>query len=168
MALMKTATGPERWIRRLSFVLAGVAAVVLAFMMFLMVTDVFCRYLLNRPILGAFEITEFMMMILVFFAIAHAQVRKAHISVDVLVLKLSKRTQQIFQAIGSLLGLGLFSLMTWQIVLHALKVYRAHQRSIDLGLPVFPFTLMAALGTAIFCLTLIVSALRSATGKEEQ
>ena len=168
MALMKTATGPERWIRRLSFVLAGVAAVVLAFMMFLMVTDVFCRYVLNRPILGAFEITEFMMMILVFFAIGHAQVKKAHISVDVLVLKLSKRTQQVFQAIGSLLGLGLFSLMTWQIVLHSLKVYRAHQRSIDLGLPVFPFTLMAALGTAIFCLTLIVSALRSAAGKEEQ
>ena len=168
MALMKTATGLERWIRWLSRVLAGVAAVVLAFMMFLMVTDVFCRYVLNRPILGAFEITEFMMMILVFFAIAHAQVRKAHISVDVLVLKLSKRTQQIFQAIGSLLGLGLFSLMTWQIVLHALKVYRAHQRSIDLGLPVFPFALIAALGTAVFCLTLIVSAINSVGGKEDR
>jgi TRAP-type transport system small permease protein len=166
--MAKGATRLERGIRWLSLALAAVAAVVLAFMMFLMVTDVFCRYMLNRPILGAFEITEFMMMILVFFAIAHAQGKKAHISVDVLVLKLSNRTQQIFRAIGSLLGLGLFSLMTWQIVLHALRVYRAHQRSIDLGLPVFPFTLMAALGTAIFCLTLIVSAVRSAAGKEEQ
>jgi TRAP-type transport system small permease protein len=167
MAMERMTTGLERWILRLSRVLAGVAAVVLAFMMFLMVTDVFCRYVLNRPILGAFEITEFMMMILVFFAIAHAQVKKAHISVDVLVLKFSKRTQQIFRAVGSLLGLGLFSLMTWQIVLHALRVYKAHQRSIDLGLPVFPFTLMAALGTAIFCLVLIVSTARSAAGKEE-
>ncbi len=168
MAIMKTTSGPERWIRGLSRAFAGVAAVALAFMMFLMVTDVFCRYVLNRPILGAFEITEFMMMVLVFFALAHAQVRKAHISVDVLVLKLSKRTQQILEAVGSVLGLGLFSLMTWQIVLHALRVYKAHQHSIDLGIPLFPFTLLAALATAVFCLTLIVSAIRSAAGKEEQ
>src|SRR5512135_3433407 len=127
METRKTTTGLERGIRGLSLILAGVAAVVLAFVMFLMVADVFCRYLLNRPILGSFEITEFMMIVLVFFSIAFAQIKKAHISVDVLVLKLSRRTQQIFQAIGSLLGLGLFSLMTWQIVLHAFRVYRAHQ-----------------------------------------
>ncbi len=168
MGARKPAFFLERGIGRLSLVLAAVAAVVLAFMMFLMVTDVFCRYLLNRPILGAFEITEFMMIILVFFSIARAQIKKAHISVDVLILKLPRRTQQIFQAIGSLLGLGLFSLMAWQMALHALRVYRAHQRSIDLGLPVFPFALMAALGTAIFCLTLIVSAMNSAAGREEQ
>ena len=161
-------TGLERRIRWLSRAFAAVAAAVLASMMFLMITDVFCRYVLNRPILGAFEITEFMMVMLVFFSIGYAQQKKAHISVDVLVLKLPRRTQQIFQAIGSFLGLGLFSLMTWQIVLHALRVYRAHQRSIDLGLPVFPFTLMAALGAAIFCLTLMVSAIHSAAGKEEQ
>ena len=168
MAAQKLTRRVERSIRGLSFILAAVAAVSLAFVMFLMVTDVFCRYVLNRPILGAFEITEFLMIILVFFSIARAQVKKAHISVDVLVLKLSKRSQQIFEAVGSLLGLGLFSLMTWQIVLHALRVYRAHQRSIDLGLPFYPFVVMAALGTAIFCLTLIVSALRSLAGKENQ
>ncbi len=167
MATEKIFGGFERWVRALSLVLASVAAVCLAFVMFLMVTDVFCRYVLNRPILGSFEITELLMIILVFFSIARAQVRKAHISVDVLVLKLSKRKQQIFDAIGSVLGLCLFSLMTWQIVVHALRVYRAHQRSIDLGLPFYPFVILAALGSAVFCLTLIVSAARSAAGRED-
>lgn len=158
----------DRAVRRISRIFMSAAAAVLTAMMFLMVADVFCRYMLNRPILGAFELTELMMAILVFFSLAYTHLRKKHISVDVFVIVLPKRTQQILQAFGSLLGLGLFSLMTWQIVLYALRLYRVHQRSIDLGLPLFPFLLAAALGATVFCLVLLTGFLSALAGRGDE
>jgi TRAP-type C4-dicarboxylate transport system permease small subunit len=167
MWIRKAASCVDRTIRRLSAVLANIAAATLAMMMFLMVADVVGRYVGNSPILGAFEITEFMMIVLLFFSVGYAQTRKAHINVDVLILKLPKNVRRFLQTIGSLLGLGLFSLIAWQAVMHATRIYKAQQRSIDLGLPVFPFILVAALGTAVFCLTLLASAIRSASGNDD-
>jgi TRAP-type C4-dicarboxylate transport system permease small subunit len=156
-AIVRSARLIKRIIEAASYLLAAVAAAVLAAMMFLMVADVVFRYVFNKPILGAFELTEFMMIILVFFSIGYAQVRKAHINVDVFATRFPERIRELFSAFGSLLGFCLFSLMFWQAIGHALRIMRAGQRSIDLGIPVFLFSLLAAIGIGIFCLTLLAS-----------
>lgn len=146
----------ERGIHRLSRILVLAAGAVLALMMFLTVADVILRYFFNQPILGAFELTEFMMAIVVFCGVAYAQMKKAHINVDVLINTLGVKTRRTLGAFTCLLGSGLFSLMTWQAIVHAVKISKAGQVSRELGLPISAFILMAAFGTAILCLVLLV------------
>ncbi len=51
---------------RLSSLLANLGAIVLLMMMGLTTADVVARYVFNAPILGVFELTEFMVLILIF------------------------------------------------------------------------------------------------------
>ena len=48
-------------------ILAGIAAIVLTAMMFLIMTDVVLRYVFNSPITGSYEIIQYMMAILIPF-----------------------------------------------------------------------------------------------------
>ena len=61
--------GVARWING-----AGIA--VLAAMMTLTAADVCLRYLFNRPIMGAYELNEFMMAVFVGFSFAYTAIHK--------------------------------------------------------------------------------------------
>ena len=64
--------------------------------MFLTVGDVVGRYLVGiipglGPIPGSFELTEFMLAVIVLTAIGHTQMKDEHISIDLLVEKFSPK-----------------------------------------------------------------------------
>ena len=99
------------WVERVVFPLNGVmhkvGLAILLLMMFLTVGDVVGRYFFNRPISGTFELTNFMLALVVFFAIGYTQVRRGHISIDVVVSRFSPRAQAIIDSITYLFSLGL-------------------------------------------------------------
>jgi TRAP-type C4-dicarboxylate transport system permease small subunit len=58
---------PEhKWERPFDAVLGVASSAILMCMMLLTFVDVVARYLLNRPIRGAFEVTELMLLVLIF------------------------------------------------------------------------------------------------------
>ena len=65
-------------------VLGTVAATVLFAMMVLTFVDVTGRKLFTRPVYGAYEITEFLMGMLIFCALPLVTAREGHVSIDVL------------------------------------------------------------------------------------
>ena len=66
-------------------ILSYAAAFVLFGIMLLTTFDVAGRYLFHAPILGVFEVTEFMLVCVVFLSLAYTQSLKGHIEVDILV-----------------------------------------------------------------------------------
>ena len=78
----------DKGIRSLNVLLAYAGSYVLFGMMLLTIFDVIGRYVFNSPITGAFEITEAMMVTMVFFFIGYAQAKKSHVAVDLVVLLL--------------------------------------------------------------------------------
>ena len=69
MLLDNTADFIERGIDWLSWTIHRIGGFILAAMMFLTATDVFLRYIFNRPISGALELNENMLVIVFFFSI---------------------------------------------------------------------------------------------------
>ena len=57
-------------------------------MMGLTAADVACRYIFNRPIIGVFELTEYLVLILIFSFIGYTQSQGGHVSVDLLLPRL--------------------------------------------------------------------------------
>lgn len=133
---------------------SGVGAGILAVMMFLTATDVLLRYFFNRPISGAMELTQYMMVIVVVSGLGLCTVEKSHVKVEVLIERFPPKVQTILYTITSLLSLGLFLLITRQAVVYAGFLLDAKLTSPLLFIPTFPFAIILALGTFIFCLAL--------------
>ena len=139
----------------LSTVLSLVVCLVFFGMMMLTVLDVILRYLFNSPILGAFEITEFMMVFIVFLSLAYTQSQKGHVSVDIFVTILSERKQLFIELISHIIYFLLLLIITWKSVARAIELMESKEVSGTLSIPVFPFYFVVALGCAAMCMELL-------------
>ena len=124
---------------------------VLGLMMLLTVADVFLRYFFNSPITGTTEITEFMMVIVVFPALGWCAITRRHVKVDLLVLYLPRKVQTIIDTITLLATLGIFIIITWQSFLEAMDVSTT---TALLSLPHYPFYWVLTFGLALFCFSI--------------
>jgi TRAP-type C4-dicarboxylate transport system permease small subunit len=155
---------PTGWvlgISRLTKWFDRVGRVVLAAMMVLTTTDVLLRKLMDRAILGGVEMTELMMVVIVFFALAHTEVYDGHIKVDLIVGRLSRRGQAAADCLTQFLAMGLVGLMTSATIRQAGHMRSGGEVTLDLGLPVWPFVYLAALGclllTAVLAIRFVVA-----------
>ncbi len=128
---------------------------VLALMMFLTAGDVFLRNLFNKPILGAFEITECMMAVMVASGLAYVSVIKSQIRVEVLFSRLPQRVQKTLTVITDFLGLCFCSLLSWRALVYLVGEYEADTRLGALLIPTPPFIAVVALGWLLLALVLL-------------
>lgn len=133
--------------------------VVLFIMMLMTMADVFLRKFSNLSILGTVELTELMMIIVVFCSLAECQAGDGHIKVDLVLKRFSPRVQSIFDVITQLICFGLFSMMTGAIWRHANSMKEWGEVTVDLALPLFPFIYVAVIGCALLALVLLIKAL---------
>ena len=158
------------WVERVASLpnkgLHWVAMVVLLLLMFLTVADVVGRYLVGiipgfGPVPGSFELTEFMLAVIVLTAIGHTQMKRGHISIDILVSRFSPRVQAILDTVTDFVTLAMFALVTWRTIKYAQLLYESNDVSGVLRLPVYPFLFVASIGTFMFCLAMLSSLLQS-------
>src|SRR5215510_14954885 len=129
------------------------------------VIDVAGRYLFNRPLPGALELSELLMIFLVFGAFAVTELRNGHVDIDVVVNKMPARARACSETFAAMLSTAFWGAITWRTALHAQNVWRAGETTPNLGLPVAPFVWVATAGTLLFALALvarILAALRRA------
>jgi TRAP-type C4-dicarboxylate transport system permease small subunit len=130
-----------------------VASAAVIIMMLTVVSDVFCRYVLNNPIEGASEIARFMMIIIVFPTMAWVALEGKHIKVDFIVDKFPRLGQIIIDSLGLLLSLGLYTIITWQSLLHSAEVDSITSM---LELPQQPFYWVMSVSWGIFTVAILV------------
>lgn len=163
MLLDKAVQFLNKTVRPGTVMINAVGMVVLVMMMLLTVSDVSLRYLFNKPIKGAFELTEFMMIIIVFLGLAYTAVKKRHITVSALVGRLPEKAQLVIDASTCLLSLVLCILITWQSAMEAKTRYLQGLTSGTLYIPVHPFIWLVALGCAMLSIVLLSNLLESIT-----
>jgi TRAP-type C4-dicarboxylate transport system permease small subunit len=136
-------------------ILLLIGASILSVMMFLTMADVVLRYVFGSPVSGAYEMTQYMMAIVIPFGIVYCAHEKGHVSVDVLFDLLPKRIQGVFSCITSLIVIVLFILIAWQNVLFVHETYESGLTSAVLYIPSYPFVGTIALGFVVLCLVLL-------------
>ncbi|MFC1823087.1 TRAP transporter small permease [Thermodesulfobacteriota bacterium] len=151
----------EKAIFPISRFLLLIGQFVLVLMVMLTVVDVFLRYVLNRPILGSYELTEFMMAILVFSSVGYALVVKGHVVVDLVFSRLPKKAQNSVECVTSFIAFVLFSIVTWRNVLHSWTAWQRNDVTAELFIPLSPFMLFTAFGIGVLALILFVHFIQS-------
>ena len=135
--------------------IAGLVAMgVLFLMMLLTVADVFLRATLNKPIIGAIEIAEQMMVAIVFLGLGWCALQGKQIKVDLFASRYPPGTQRVVDLIVYFIGMILVAITCWRTVMSTLIV-------MDLGITYsyievqkYPFYALAAFGWGVLFLAM--------------
>ena len=109
----------RRAVARVSSAINLVALAVLALMSLLIVADVIGRYCFLRPITRSYEMVGLLTLIVVGLGLPYATMRLGHLKVGWVLSRFPSRAQSVISGIWDVLGLGVFSLITWQSVMLA-------------------------------------------------
>jgi len=123
-------------------------------MMLLTCVDVIGRKF-GHPVFGSVELVGFMATMAVAFALPYTHQAKAHIGVEVLVQMLSQKTQAVIELCTLLVGLALFSIVTWQMFLYADTIHKSGTVSMSLELPEHMIIYVVAVCFLIFSLVIV-------------
>ncbi|MFQ5850539.1 MAG: TRAP transporter small permease subunit [Candidatus Binatia bacterium] len=128
----------------------SLSGLVLFFMMFLITFDVAGRYLLSEPITGTLEITEFLMVFVIFLSISCVQQRKGHIRVQILTRRLPPKAEIAVDILAHLVALLFFLLIAWQSGASALSSWEFREASEGLlQIPIYPPKFAISLGSLL-------------------
>lgn len=128
----------------------GVAASAILFcMMMLTFVDVIARYIINRPVRGAFEITELMLLVLIFAGLPLVTHAGEHVTMDLIDRLLGARVRGLLNRLIELLCAGLMFFLTWQMLLKAGKIAAYGDTTDILRIPVGPFIYFMAAMIAV-------------------
>ncbi len=132
-----------------------VAAVTLFAMMALAFVDVWGRYFLRRPVFGGYEVTEFMMGVLIFTALPLLCAREGHVTIDLLDHVIPPAWVRGQRLLVNVVSAGALAVMSWQLYLLSGDHARHHEVTMTLKIPHAPFSLAFAImaaGAALACL----------------
>lgn len=131
---------------RLDALLGVVSAVVLFGMMWLTFVDVIMRYGFNASLRGAFEITELMMVILIYAGLPIVSRHDLHVATDLIDRLLSSRARRVVDAVTHLVCSALLFGAAWIIWIKAVRAQRLGDTTAALRIGLAPYVyLMCAL-----------------------
>ena len=136
-----------------TYVVAGIALLAMVFFTFV---DVFLRYVFSRPTIGGLDLVELMLIILVYFGgIAYTQVRKRHVSIDLVTSRLSPKTRLLIYVIVYFFSIGIVGFLVWQSAMVSLSFLEEGRGSLAIEVPLFYFAVIMVFGFALLEIVVI-------------
>jgi len=120
-----------------------------------LVYEVILRYGLGKPTVWSFDVTYMICSVFVVMGLSYALQAKAHVSVDILFNKFSKRTQSIFNILFyTVLLFPCLALIISRMVPHILRSWRIGEIAVT-GTwlpPIYPFKTWVLIGIILLLL----------------
>jgi TRAP-type C4-dicarboxylate transport system permease small subunit len=133
-------TEPDKlWERRADAVLGVAASAVLFSMMTLTFVDVVARYVFNRPLRGAFEITELLLLVLIFAGLPLVTHAGEHVTMDLIDRFLGARERRLARRLVELICAALTFLLAWLMWIRAGRIAAYGDTTDVLRIEVGPF-----------------------------
>ena len=132
------------WERRFDAALGFAASVILFSMMMITFVDVIGRYVFNRPLNGAFEITELMLLVLIFAGLPLVSHADEHVTMDFIDHLFKERGRRVLISIAhAVVAITLLGL-SWLIWVKAGKISGYGDTTDVLRIAVGPFVYFMA------------------------
>ena len=138
-------SAPDRgWERRVEAILGAAASSILLAMMLLTFVDVVARYVFNRPVRGAFEVTELMLLVLIFAGLPLVSYADEHALMDFIDRLLGPRGQRAIQRAAQAACAGIMFLLARLVWLKADRISAYHDATDVLRILYGPFVYFMA------------------------
>ena len=154
----------ERAIIKISRFIDLMAGVVLAATAILVVTNILGRVLLNRPILGTFELVGFLTAAVVGLALARCALENSHIAISFLTDKLSLSWQRFTELVVGLPAMIFLFFAAYNMFTYGLRLASSGVVSSTIRLPFYPFIYLLSAGFFMLATTVLLSLIKQVTG----
>ena len=148
----------QRWKRHADTLLGVAASVILFAMMGLTFVDVVARYVFRRPIRGAFEVTELMLVALIFAGLPLVSFADEHALMDFIDRLLGPRARRGLEAAVQALCAACMLGLAWLVWLKAERISAYRDATDVLRIPYGPFVYFMA---AMIALTGVIHAYKA-------
>jgi len=137
------------------------ALITLIAMMMLTTVDVFLRYFFDRPILGAIEMVELLMVSIAGLSLAWCTLKSGHIRVDIVISMFSKKTNRVIDIVNYIFTAAICGLMVPSLIWRYMEGVRMDARTYVLRLPEGPFVLLLSFGYLLMLSVLIIQIVKA-------
>lgn len=117
--------------------------------------------LLNRPILGTYEVVAFLGAITASFALPQTTIEGGHVAVEFIMNKFPAPMRKMVYILVNLLGAGLFLCAAWELIWYAFDLKAAGEVSMTLQLPFYPILYGVSFCCFMVAIILIVDAFKT-------
>ena len=139
------------WKRRADVALGAAAAGILLAMMALTVVDVVARYVFSRPVRGAFEVTELMLLVLIFAGLPLVSFSDEHAVMDFIDRLLGSRGQRWLERLVQAACAAFMFLLAWLVWRKADRIWAYRDTTDVLRIVYGPFVYFMAVTLALAC-----------------
>lgn len=133
-----------------------IGQVILLLLVLLIIVDVIMRRVFNNPFSGTLEVSEIMLVVVVFTSVAYCGIRKGHVSIDALTSRFRRRTQAKIDSITGIFGVLVFVTMGCGSIVLGLNHFKTHRITGMLPIPIYPFSFIVGIGSLLLALVLLV------------
>ena len=134
----------HKWESRFDAALGVAASVILFVMMLLTFVDVVARYLFNWPLRGGFEMTELMLLVLIFAGLPLVSHADEHVTMDFIDNTLGPRGRTVVMALSQFVCAATMLGLAWLIWLKAGKIAAYGDTTDVLRISLAPFVYFMA------------------------
>lgn len=143
------------FVERLTVWVATVSFICVLIMMLMNVADVIIAFLFQTHILGAYELTQRLLMCAVFTAFAYGQAKKSHINMTIVIVHFPRALRFILFSLMGLLSVAAAAAMTYAAAYQTGVAVSAGYMTEVLYIPLWPFYVIETVAMALFTLTLL-------------
>ena len=157
---METFKAIRSFVERTIRFVATIGMVFVLPLMLITTADVVGRGFFNKPIAGTFELSEYMLAVIILLGAAYTQQVKGHVAVDFLTSKFSNKTQALCQTLVLFLSLFIVTILVWQGFMLGIEEKGVTDQ---LRVPRAPFKMLVGIGGCLVWLQLFFDFIDSIT-----
>jgi TRAP-type C4-dicarboxylate transport system permease small subunit len=150
------------WERRVEAILGVAASAILFAMMLLTFVDVVARYVFNRPVRGAFEVTELLLVVLIFAGLPLVSYADEHVTMDFIDRLLGPGARARLQRGVHVVSAAIMALLAWLVWLKADRIWGYRDATDVLRIVYGPFVYFMAVMIGLAGLIHLYQAFRRA------
>jgi TRAP-type C4-dicarboxylate transport system permease small subunit len=129
----------NKWEQRVDAVLGIAASAILVVMMMITTVDVISRYIFNYPLRSAFEVTELLLVVLIFAGLPLVSHADEHVTMDFIDRMLPDPVRLALVRVVHVVCAGVMFFLAWQIWLKAGKISAYSDTTDVIKIPIGPF-----------------------------
>lgn len=147
----------SKLVERLALIVLLIGGMGMLFSMFLGVADIVGTQVLLIPVPGPRELTESTMVLIVFGALAYAQIRRSHIRVELVYFQMPPRVRAAMDVVTDLAALAFYGLILSQAISEAQYSLQIGEATVGLiRFPLWPARFILVAGCALMILQLVL------------
>jgi TRAP-type C4-dicarboxylate transport system permease small subunit len=125
----------------------------------LVIANVILRYGW-KSIQGTYDYVGLITATSVALAISYCAYERGHIEVEILMERFPQRVQAIVGSVVTLISAGFFGMASWQSVVVGISMKAAHDTTMAVYVPLYPFMYILAFGLGLMVLVILMQCVK--------